>query len=125
MKKYIKPAVVFPALLGSVVAALLLTLGHADDAPGLGGIGLVAGFLLTMRGVHNAGIVRKGFFLPVILLCFGAGGVVFSAVLQLDGELEEWPFFAPFGIAFGVALIFIGAVKLRKGLSDNKADDRT
>ncbi len=114
MKNFIKPSVIIPVLLGGAVAALFLTLGHADDAPGLGGMGLIAGFLLAMRGVHNAGVVRKGFLLPFILLCFGAGGILLTVVLLLDGELEEWPWFAPVGIAVGVVLIVIGAMKLRK-----------
>ena len=113
-RNFIKPAVIVPIMLGIAVAALLLTLGHADDAPGLGGIGLIAGFLLIMRGVHNAGVVRKGFLLPFILLCFGAGGILLSIALLLDGELEELPWFAPVGITVGVVIIVIGAVKLRK-----------
>ncbi len=113
MKSFIKPSVIIPVLLGVAVAALLLTLGHADDAPGLGGIGVIAGFLLIMRGVHNANVVRRGFLLPFILLCFGVGGILLSVVLLLDGELEEWPWFAPVGIAIGVVLIVIGAMKLR------------
>ena len=113
MKSFIKPSVIIPVLLGVAVAALLLKLGHADDAPGLGGMGLIAGFLLTMRGVHNAGVVRKGFLLPIILLCFGAGVILLSVVLLLDGELEEWPWFAPVGITIGIVLIVLGAIKLR------------
>lgn len=63
-------------------------LGGADDAPGLSFIGLSVAFLLTMRGVYHAGVLPQGYCLPIILLAFGAVGVVMPFILLLDGELD-------------------------------------
>ena len=114
MRKFVKPTIMLPILMGVVVGVVLFMLGDADDAPGLSLMGLVAAFLLIMWGVYNTGVIRKGFLTSIILLCFGAGGVLLSVVLLLDGEFEESPGIALIGVALGIILIAIGAIPLRK-----------
>ncbi len=114
MNKFLKPAVLLPILIGAAVGIWLFVLGAVADAPGLSLIGLTAAFLLIMWGIRNAGMIKKGFFLPILLFCFGAGGIVLSVVLLLDGEFEDSPGLALIGIALGIALIIAGAIRLRK-----------
>ncbi len=113
MKKSFRPAAVLPVLFGAAVAILLFTLGDADDSPGLSAIGLVTGFLLVMWGLYNGGVIRKPFLLPVILLCMGAGGILLSAALLLDGEFAELPWLPFVGAAVSAAFIFAGAKRLK------------
>lgn len=88
MKTFLKARVLFPVLFGWALGGLLFVLGAADDAPGLSFIGLSVAFLLTMRGVYHAGVLPQGYCLPIILLVFGAVGVVMPFILLLDGELD-------------------------------------
>lgn len=83
-------------------------------------IGLSAAFVLVMWGIHNAGVIKKGLLAPIFLFCFGAGAILLSIVLLLDGEFEQLPGLAFIGVALGVALIVLGMVSLRKagGRSD-------
>ncbi len=113
MKRFIKAAALLPIVIGAVIGSLLFTLGNADDAPGLSFIGLVAGFLLIMWGIHNSGVIKKGFFVPILLLCFGFGGIVFSVALLLDGEFEDVPGLGLMGIILGIILIGIGTIRFR------------
>lgn len=80
MNKNVKPAVLFPILIGLAVGTILFILGAADDAPGLSLIGLTTAFLLIMWGIYNTGVIKKMFLAPVLLFCFGAGGIVLSAL---------------------------------------------
>lgn len=59
-------------------------------------------------------MIKKGLLAPIILFCFGAGGIFLSVVLLLDGEFEELPGMAIIGVVLGVVLIVIGAIRLRK-----------
>lgn len=120
MKKFVKPATLLPILIGIAVGALLFTLGYADDAPGLCLIGLVVAFLLIMFGVYNTGVIKKGLLAPFILFCFGAGGIILSIALLLDGEFEDKPWIAAIGVAIGVVLIVIGTIRLRKAKARKK-----
>lgn len=113
MKKNVKPAALFPILLGAAVGIILFMLGDADDSPGLSLIGLTAGFLLIMWGINNTGMIKKGFLTPILLFCFGAGGILLSAAMLLHGEFEESPGLALIGVALGVVLIVLGILKLR------------
>lgn len=114
MKKLIRPATLLPALIGIAVGALLFIFGYSEDAPGMCLIGLSVAFVLTVLGVYNAGVIKKGFLAPIFLFCFGVGGIFLSIVLLLDGEFEDLPGLALIGVAFGVMLIIIGAVRVRK-----------
>ncbi len=113
MNKFLKPAVLLPILLGAVVGFSLFVLGAADDAPGLCLIGLAAAFLLIMWGIHNAGVIKRGLFAPILLFCFGAGGIVLSIAMLFDIEFKDSPGLPLIGIALGIALIVAGAMRLR------------
>lgn len=114
MNKFAKPMTLLPILIGAAVGAILFMLGDADDAPGLILVGLAVGFLLIMCGVYNTGAIKKGFLAPILMLCFGVGGILFSVILLLDGEFEESPGIALIGVALGAILIAIGMIRLRK-----------
>ena len=114
MKKFAKPETLLPVLSGVVVGIVLFLLGDAGDAPGLSLIGLVAAFLLIMWGVYNSGVLKKSFLLPILLMCFGAGGILLFVTLLLDRELENSPGMALIGVATGFVLLVVGAMRLRK-----------
>lgn len=114
MKRFVKPSALLPILIGVAVGFLLSILGDADDAPGLSLIGLIAGFLLIMWGIHNTGVIKKGYPMPILLLCFGVGGILFSVVLLLDGEFGKAPGIVLVGVALGLILLVIGMIRLRK-----------
>lgn len=114
IKRFAKLSALLPIIIGLIIGVTLFILGDMDDAPGLSLIGLVAAFCLIMLGINNAGVINKGFLVPILLLCFGAGGILVSIVLLFDGEFEENPGMAFIGVALGVALIFVGAVMIRR-----------
>lgn len=114
MKRLLSTRTLFPILAGVSAGAILFMLGAAEDAPGLSLIGLIAAFLLIMWGVNNMGVIKNGFLAPVILFCFGAGGILLSIALLLDGEFEGSPGLALIGVALGGVLIVTGIIKLRK-----------
>lgn len=116
MKKFLQAKTIVPCLLGADICAVLFILGEAEDAPGLCFIGLIAAFLLILRGIYHAGVMRKGVHIPIVLLVFGAIGIVFPYVLLLDGEITGA---APVAIGniIGIALTaaaLIRIVKVRK-----------
>lgn len=120
MKKFLKPRTLLPILVGTAAGAVLFVFGYSQDAPGLCLIGLSVAFVLIMWGIYNAGIIKKGSLAPILLFCFGAGGIILSIVLLLDGEFEALPGLAFVGVALGIALVVIGAIRLkitRKGQS--------
>lgn len=110
----LKPVTLLPILIGVATGAMLFWIGYAEDAPGMCVLGLAIAFVLILLGIRNAGIVKKEYFLPIILLCFGLGGIVLSIVLLLDGEFGESPGLAAIGIALGVAMICMAILLLRK-----------
>lgn len=114
MRKLIKPSALLLIVTGVAVGALLLVFGYAADAPGMCLIGLSLAFLLIMRGVYNAGIIKKGFLAPILLFCFGAGAVALSIALLVNGEFEDSPWLALVGVALGALLIVLGGIQLRK-----------
>lgn len=114
MKKLITPAALTPMIAGVAIGALLFAFGYSQDAPGMCLIGLSIAFVLVMWGIYRAGLIKKGFLSPIFLFCFGAGGIVLSIMLLLDGELEDSPGLALVGVAIGIVLIVLGAVRLRK-----------
>lgn len=113
MKSLLKPKAILPIVIGLVVGAALFIIGNAEDAPGMCVIGLSVAFVLSMWGIYNAGIIKKGFLAPIYLLCFGAGGIVLSVVLLIDGEFGESPGMAAIGIVLGVVLVVAGAIRLK------------
>lgn len=73
--------------IGVVIGAILFILGAMDDAPGLCLMGCVIAFLLGMRGLWHAKLIRKGLYIPIVLLVFGMVGILFSNVLFFDNEI--------------------------------------
>lgn len=112
MKAFLKVRVLLPILLGWALGGLLFMLGDADDAPGLSFIGLSVAFLLSMRGIYCAGVLPQGYCLPIILLVFGAVGVLMPVVLLLDGELEGIEYLALTGEGTGLLLLLLGGWQL-------------
>lgn len=114
MKKLLKPATILPILIGLVIGAVLFWIGSSEDAPGMCVIGLSVAFVLCMWGMYNTGIIKKEFLAPIYLFCFGAGGILLSIVLLLDGEFGESPWVAAVGVILGSVLVLLGAWRLRK-----------
>ena len=120
MDKLTKLATLLPILIGIAVGTVLFIFGYSEDAPGMCLVGLSVAFVLIMWGVYNAGMIKKGFLAPILLFCFGAGGIILSIVLLLDGEFENSPWLALVGVALGIALISTGAMRLRQVNTKNK-----
>lgn len=114
MKKLLAPAAWVPMLAGIAIGALLFAFGYTEDAPGMCLLGLSIAFVLALWGLYRAGLVKRGLLSPILLSCFGAGGVLLSIVLLLDGEFEDSPGLALLGMAVGAALIALGAVRVKK-----------
>lgn len=114
MKRLIKVSTLLPAVIGLIIGVVLFWLGDMDDAPGLSLIGLVIAFCLIMWGIYNAGVIKKGFLASILLLCFGVGIIIVSALLLFDGEFEDNPGIAFLAIAVGIVLIGIGMLIVRK-----------
>lgn len=108
-RNYLKSVLLI--LLGMAAAVVLFILGDMDDAPGLSFLGLALGFLLVMRGARQAGWIRVGYSVPILLLVSGAVIVVFPTALYLDGEIDWVP--VPVGAILGAALIWLAVKKLR------------
>jgi peptidoglycan/LPS O-acetylase OafA/YrhL len=114
IKRFAKLSVLLPIVIGLITGAVLFWLGSIDDAPGLSLIGLATAFFLIMCGIYNAGVIKKGFLVPTLLLSFGAGGIFVSVLLLFDGEFEDNPGMALIGVALGLVLICFGAIMARK-----------
>ncbi len=120
IKRFARLSVLLPAVIGLVTGSVLFWLGSMDDAPGLSLLGLALAFSLIMWGLYNAGVIKKGFLVPIFLVSFGAGGIFVSVLLLLDGEFEDNPGMALIGVALGVVLICFGAIMTRKRLGKRK-----
>ncbi|MCI6466109.1 MAG: hypothetical protein MSA90_11665 [Faecalicatena sp.] len=101
-------------LSGIIISTILFILGDMDDAPGLSFIGLAAAFLLVMRGIYHAGAVRSGYYLPIILLVFGAVGIIFPIVLLLDGEIKGVSPIVFVGNITGIVMITIAVLRIKQ-----------
>lgn len=115
-KRFTKPSVLLPIILGMIVGIALVILGGMVDPPGLRGMGITIGLCLVTWGIYNTGIIKKGMGLSVILLCFGVGGILFSIILLIEGEFEELPGIAFIGVAFGLTLIGTGIIMIRRNM---------
>lgn len=112
--KILKPSVILPIAIGVIVGALLFALGMADDAPGMCLIGLIVAFLLFVLAAKNSKLVPKGYLLPIVLMCFGAGGVLLSIGWFMDSEFDNTPQFPIIALCLGIALLCVGLLRLRK-----------
>lgn len=92
-------------LLALVVGSGCLALGQADDAPGLGGLGLLVGLALVLHALRLAGCLHRGSSLTILLAVCGTLALIAPPVLYADGEIA-WP--SPFWLAMplGGALLF-------------------
>ncbi len=106
--------VLLPAVLGIGFGTVLFLLGDADDAPGLSALGLLLAFLLLAWSVYNARMIRKGFFAPVVLLCLGTGGLVFTLALLFDKEFQDAPGLVLLGILLSGLFLLGGFLLLKK-----------
>jgi drug/metabolite transporter (DMT)-like permease len=120
LKKFAKPSVLLPIIIGVIIGVTLVILGGMVDPPGLRGIGITAALCLMSWGVYNTGIIKKGMGISVLLLCFGAGGILLSIVLLIEGEFEESPGIALIGVALGSVLIGTGIIMIRSFLRKNE-----
>lgn len=117
MKKFIKPAVFLPILVGMIIGVVLFLWGDAQDAPGICLAGIAIAFVLCMWGIRNAGVLKSNFFAPILLLSFGVGGIILTLVLLFDGEFGTVPGIAAVGIILSMALLAIGGRGLKKATS--------
>ena len=114
LHRLFQPKVLVFFVLGALIGGILFSLGNADDAPGLSLIGLTAAFLLMMRGIYHAKILRQGCHIPLVLVIYGVFGLTFPFVLFFDGEIR---FFSPvtlISFAAGAAMLAIAVRRLRK-----------
>lgn len=114
MEKFLKLKTVFPILTGILVGSVLFAIGYDSDAPGMCLIGLIIAFLLIMWGIYQTDIFRKELFAPFIFFCFGAGAIILSIVLLLDGEFEDKPWLSAIGVVTGIILIIVALIKTWK-----------
>lgn len=101
-------------LAGIISGTTLFILGDMDDAPGLSFIGLTIAFLLVMRGIYHAKIIKKGYHIPIILLVFGAVGIILPIILFLDEEIKAFSPVTFIGNAVGIVMIIIAVIRIRK-----------
>lgn len=113
MKKIIKPEVILRIILGIIIGGLLFAIGEYDDAPGLCAIGLSIGFILIMLGVNKTGIIKKGLFVPILLLFFAAFIALITTSILLDGEFGDKPWYSVIGFAAALVLLLIGLFRIR------------
>lgn len=102
-------------LSGILIGICLFLLGAMDDAPGLCLIGLTLAFLLMMRGIYHAGIIRRGYHIPIVLLAFGFVGLLLPIVLLLDGEITGRSPILILGAPAGIAMLAFAVIRLKHG----------
>ncbi len=71
-------------------------------------------FCSRCAGFYHAGVLPQGYCLPIILLAFGAVGVVMPFILLLDGELDGMLYLFVIGELMGVLLLTAGTKRLKK-----------
>jgi hypothetical protein len=113
-EKILKPSVILPTAIGLMIGALLFAMGIVSDAPGACLIGIVVAFLLLALSARNTGVVPKGYLLPIVLMCFGLGGVLLSIGWFLDLEFDSAPQFPVAALCVGIVLLCVGLLTLRK-----------
>jgi hypothetical protein len=119
LKKLCRLSTVLPIAVGIIICTALSWLGHTDDAPGAVAIGLALFFGFTMLAARNAGIIKRGFFIPFVLLGCAIGGLILNSVLLLDGEFNDYPNMAYIGYTLGILMIVTGVFMLRRNIKRN------
>jgi len=108
------PKTILLIAAGVIIGLVLFLMGEADDAPGLCLIGLMIAFILIMRGIYFANVIRKGLHIPIVLFVFGAVGLILPIILFLDGEIRILSVTTVLGNLFGLVFISFGIILLRR-----------
>ena len=110
-----KRPVVLPFFGGITLCAALYFTRIFDDIPGLPLLILILSFLLLYYGACNARKIKKESRLVIIApLFFGAAGLLWTALLFLNGELRESPgVFVVFN-ALHIGFLFVGVFNIKK-----------
>lgn len=108
--KFTKLSVLLPIAIGIVFGAMLFVVGYTQDGPGACVVGIALTFGLTLLGISNAGVIKKGYLAPILLLCYGAGITFLSVLLFFDGEFEGFQHMFFVGLALGIILLVVGAI---------------
>lgn len=112
--KFSKLSALLPIVIGVLFGAGLFVLGYTQDSPGMCAVGLAFAFGFIMLGVRNAGVFKKGLFVPLMLFCYAAGIILLDLVLFFDREFEDNPGLVFIGLALGVIMIVAGIILLRR-----------
>lgn len=97
---------------GIIAGGLFFIFGEMEDAPGLCLMGIIIAFLLGMRGIWHTKLIRKGLYVPLVLLVFGLTGIVMSNVLMLDHEISAAA--SIIGNFISVAITTVAVWKIRR-----------
>ncbi len=112
--RHMRPKTILLTAAGVIIGSVLFWMGEADDAPGLCLIGLLTAFVLIMRGIYFANVIRKGLHIPIVLFVFGAVGLILPIILILDGEIRILSVTTVLGEVLGFVLILFGVILLRR-----------
>lgn len=110
--KFAELSVFMPMIIGILLGAAFFALGYTQDAPGVCAIGLAFTFGLSMLGVRNAGIIKKGLLAPLLLFCYATAGIFLDFVLLFDHEFDDNPGMVFIGLALGAIMIVVGVILL-------------
>lgn len=103
-----RPLAWFVAAL--VFSGACLILGQADDAPGLGGIGLLAGLAMILHALRQAGRLRKDTAAAIMAATCGILATIAPLILTIDHEI---PFPSPFWLATPIGLTLLAWARKR------------
>ncbi|GHU57487.1 hypothetical protein AGMMS49975_23160 [Clostridia bacterium] len=111
--KFVKLSVLFPIIVGILLGSAFFVLGYTQDAPGACAIGLALAFGLTMLGIRNAGIIKRGLLAPLLLFCYATATIILDFALLFDNEFGDSPDMVFIGLALGAIMIAVGVIVLR------------
>lgn len=132
MNDLLKPRVVCWLVAAVVLTGGLLMLGEADDAPGLGGLGLLLGLAMVLHACRLAGLVRPGSSATILLAVCGVIAAVMPSCSTpmakspgrvRSGLLRRWAFSCSFGRA-SAAITDNHAVRSGTSLTKRKSGKR-
>ncbi len=113
MSRFIKLKVVIPIVLGIIIGGLLFALGDMDDAPGMSAIGISIGFIFIMFGINKSGLIKRGWFAPILLIFFSIFISLITTSILLDGEFGDKPLYSIYGYLISLILLLIGILRIR------------
>lgn len=106
MDRFCKSRISFWLLAAVLIAVAGCSLGQADDAPGLGGLSMLAALAMVLHALVVAGFLAKR---RARLIGSGIIGVVCMAApvaLYCDGEIT-FPSFLWLALPIGIAILVI------------------